>query len=109
VAVRKAAGQVWIDKSLTEFPVNDFRIFVGDLSVEVTDALLKRTFEHYKSLTHVRIVRDTRTGKNKGYGFISFTDWEEGQRALKEMNGKYCGVRPMMLRKSDWQKRAAHK
>lgn len=106
--IRKAAGKVWVDKSLADFPANDFRIFVGDLSREVGDALLARTFESYKSVSLARVVRDHRTSKSKGYGFISFSDWEEGQRALKEMNGKYCGNRPMMLRKSDWQKRSIY-
>ena len=29
--LRKAAGLVWEDKSLVEWPENDYRIFVGNL------------------------------------------------------------------------------
>lgn len=34
-----------------------------------------------------RVVRDKRTNKTKGYGFISFKDPQDFIRASKEMNG----------------------
>lgn len=35
-----------------------------------------------------QVVRDKRTGKTKGYGFISFANPSDLVGALKEMNGK---------------------
>ena len=35
-AVRAAAGEVWVDESLAEWPDNDYRLFVGDLAKEIT-------------------------------------------------------------------------
>jgi hypothetical protein len=35
VHVRKAAGKAWVDPTLSEWPENDFRLFVGDLAKEV--------------------------------------------------------------------------
>ncbi|KAL6504567.1 hypothetical protein OROGR_026490 [Orobanche gracilis] len=51
------------------------------------------------------VVRDKRTGKTKGYGFISFCNPTDLVGALKEMNGKYVGNRPIKLRKSTWTER----
>lgn len=37
--VRQAAGKRWVDTTLTEWPENDFRIFVGNLGNEVSGFL----------------------------------------------------------------------
>ncbi|KAF9176021.1 hypothetical protein BGX21_001152 [Mortierella sp. AD011] len=103
--VRKAAGQVWEDSSLLEFDENDFRLFAGDLGNEVTDELLTKTFSKYPSFLKAKVVRDKRTQKTKGYGFISFSEPDDFARAWKEMNGKYVGNRPIKLRKSQWKDR----
>lgn len=34
-----------------------------------------------------RVIRDKKTGKNKGFGFLSFGDPLDMARALTEMNG----------------------
>lgn len=86
--MRTAGGQTWEDLSLTDWPEDDFRIFCGDLGNDVTDELLTRTFNKYPSFIRARVVRDKRTNKSKGYGFISFKDPADFTKAMKEMNGK---------------------
>ena len=95
-----------MDPTLASFPPDDFRIFVGDLGIEVNDALLSKAFSHYASFAMARVVRDKKSALSRGFGFVSFLEHEEGLRALKEMNGKYCGNRPMKLKKGQWQKRS---
>ena len=104
--VRSAAGTVWVDETLSDFPANDFRLFVGDLGIEVNDNVLSKAFAHYSSFCYARVIRDKKTQLSRGFGFVSFTDHEEGMRALKEMHGKYCGNRPMKLKKGQWEKRS---
>ncbi|CAH8447361.1 unnamed protein product [Dicrocoelium dendriticum] len=84
---------------------DDFRIFCGDLGNEVSDDTLARAFNQYASFTKARVVRDKRTGKSRGYGFVSFSDPADFTRAMREMNGKYVGNRPIKLKRSDWQSR----
>ncbi|KAF9394926.1 RNA-binding protein 42 [Podila verticillata] len=103
--VRSAAGQTWQDSTLLEFEENDFRLFAGDLGNEITDDLLSKTFSKYPSFLKAKVVRDKKTQKSKGYGFISFADAEDFARAWKEMDGKYVGNRPIKLRKSQWKDR----
>ena len=102
---RMAAGEVWTDKTLKDWPENDFRIFVGDLAPDATDEDLVEAFRRYKSFNMARIVRDKKNGKCRGYGFVSFAEGEDMVSALREMNGKYVGNRPVKLKKSNWQKR----
>lgn len=103
--VRSCGGQVWEDPSLAEWDPNDFRIFCGDLGNEVSDELLAKAFRKYPSFQKAKVVRDSRTNKSKGFGFVSFKNQEDFIRACREMDGKYVGNRPIKLRKSNWKDR----
>ena len=106
--LRVAGGVVWEDETLLEWEVNDFRIFVGDLGNEVSDDALLRAFSRYPSLLKAKVVRDKKTKKTKGFGFVSFKDPQDYLKAMREMNGKYVGNRPIKLRKSSWKDRNIH-
>ncbi|GAM26555.1 hypothetical protein SAMD00019534_097300 [Acytostelium subglobosum LB1] len=101
-----AAGQTWEDPSLSEWDPNDYRIFVGDLGNDVTDDMLRQSFCKYPSFLKAKVLRDKRTLKSKGFGFVSFSDSTDYVKAMREMNGKYVGNRPIKLRKSSWKDRA---
>lgn len=78
----------------------DWRIFCGDLGGDVTDEMLTKAFQKYPSLVRARVIRIKSTGKSRGYGFVSFTDPHDMARAIREMDGKYVGQRPVKLRKA---------
>jgi len=101
----RGGGKTWEDKSLEDWPENDFRLFCGDLGNEVTDEVLAAAFRQYASFARARVVRDKHNGKSKGFGFVSFTDPYDSLRALREMNKKYIGNRPVKLSKSNWEDR----
>ncbi|VDO97598.1 unnamed protein product [Soboliphyme baturini] len=106
--IRTAGGVIWEDISLTDWETNDFRIFCGDLGNEVSDELLAKAFRKYPSFLRAKVIRDKRSNKTKGYGFVSFKDPQDFIRALREMDvisGKYVGNRPIKLRKSTWKDR----
>lgn len=102
---RAAAGQHWMDPSLADFPEDDHRLFCGDLGNEVNDEVLAKAFSQFSSFNLARVIRDKHTGKTKGYGFVSFGTAIDLAAAMKEMNGKYVGNRPIKLRKSTWKER----
>ncbi|XP_026482752.1 RNA-binding protein 42-like [Ctenocephalides felis] len=104
--IRTAGGQTWEDPSLQDWEDDDFRIFCGDLGNDVTDELLIRTFNKYPSFLKAKVIRDKRTNKSKGFGFISFKDPADFIKAMKEMDGRYVGSRPIKLRKSCWKNRS---
>ena len=98
--VRQGGGQTWQDPSLLEWDPAHFRLFVGNLAGEVTDDSLLKAFSKYPSVQKARVVRDKRTTKSKGYGFVSFADGDEYFQSAREMQGKYIGSHPVLLRKS---------
>ena len=94
---------------MEDWPDNDYRIFVGNLGNEVSDEMLSNVFRsRYSSFNMARVVRDRRTGKTRGYGFVSFSQPKDFLSALKEMNGKYVGNRPVKITKSNWKDRDLH-
>ena len=97
---RQGGGKKWADESLTEWDPSHLRLFVGNLAGEVTDESLLKAFSRWRSVQKTKVVRDKRTTKSKGYGFVSFSDPDDFFQAAKEMNGKYIQSHPVVVRKA---------
>lgn len=98
--VRSGGGTQWTDSSLLEWDPAHFRLFVGNLAGEVTDDVLHKAFSRWPSVQKARVIRDKRTTKSKGYGFVSFSDGDDFFQAARDMQGKYIGSHPVLLRRS---------
>ncbi|XP_061949407.1 oligouridylate-binding protein 1B-like isoform X2 [Populus nigra] len=70
-----------------------FNIFVGDLSPEVTDATLYACFSVYPSCSDARVMWDQKTGRSRGFGFVSFRNQQDAQSAINDLTGKWLGSR----------------
>lgn len=79
--------------SQREDTTNHFNIFVGDLSPEVTDATLFACFSPYPSCSDARVMWDQKTGRSRGFGFVSFRNQQDAQTAINDLNGKWLGSR----------------
>ena len=76
----------------------EFSIFVGDLGPEVNEFVLVSLFQsRFPSCKSAKIMTDPISGMSRGYGFVRFSDEVDQQRALNEMQGVYCGNRPMRI------------
>lgn len=106
--VRKGGGETWEDDTLLEWDPTQFRIMVGNLAGEVTDDSLFKAFAAYGP-SKARVVRDKRTTKSKGFGFVAFTDGENGFKAAREMVGKYIGSHPVTIERAKTDVRAVVK
>lgn len=97
---REGGGKKWADDSLLEWDPSHLRLFVGNLAGEVTDESLLKAFERWSSVQKAKVIRDKRTTKSKGYGFVSFSDPDDFFQAAKEMNGKYIQSHPVVVHKA---------
>ncbi|XP_068662239.1 oligouridylate-binding protein 1-like isoform X2 [Aristolochia californica] len=70
-----------------------YNIFVGDLSPEVTDATLFACFSVYPSCSDARVMWDQKTGRSRGFGFVSFRNQQDAQSAINDLTGKWLGSR----------------
>ncbi|KAJ9608772.1 hypothetical protein H2200_006543 [Cladophialophora chaetospira] len=98
---RAGGGSSWTDSTLLEWDPAHFRIFVGNLAGETTDDSLLKAFSQYPSVQKARVIRDKRTTKSKGYGFVSFSDGDDYFRAARDMAGKYIGSHPVTIKKAN--------
>jgi RNA recognition motif-containing protein len=76
------------------------------LGNDVNDDTLAKAFMKFPSFMKAKVIRDKWTKKTKGYGFVSFKDSQDFMQAMREMNGKYIGSRPVRLKKSTWKDRS---
>ncbi|EPE30067.1 RNA-binding, RBD [Glarea lozoyensis ATCC 20868] len=63
-------------------------LFVRSLPAVATSEALTELFSQNYPLKHATVVMDTETKQSKGYGFVTFADSEDAQRAVDEFNGK---------------------
>merc|ERR1711939_1046510 len=76
----------------------EYSIFVGDLGPEVNEYVLVSLFQsRFPSCKSAKIMTDPISGMSRGYGFVRFSEEADQQRALSEMQGVYCGNRPMRI------------
>ncbi len=64
------------------------KIYVGNLSFEVTEEELRQEFEVFGEVASVDIITDKYSGRPKGFGFVEMTSVSEGQAAITGLNGK---------------------
>jgi len=64
------------------------KIYVGNLSYEVTEDDLKAAFKEFGQIESVNIIKDKYSGQSKGFGFVEFASKAEGQAAIDGLNGK---------------------
>jgi len=73
------------------------RIYVGNLSRDVTEDDLREAFQTFGKLTEVTIVKDRYNNVSKGFGFVEMEEKSEAEAAIaglhrKEMKGQSMDV-----------------
>ncbi|XP_075506199.1 glycine-rich RNA-binding protein 4, mitochondrial isoform X1 [Primulina tabacum] len=78
------------------------QLFVGGLSYDTNETILKDAFEKYGEVIEaVKVICDRVSGKSKGYGFVNYTAEQAAIKALNEMNGQLLDGRNIRLHQAD--------
>jgi len=64
------------------------KIYVGNLSYDVTEEELRQEFLAFGEVESVNIITDKYSGQPKGFGFVEMPSVSEGQAAIDGLNGK---------------------
>ena len=64
------------------------KIYVGNLSYEVTEEDLRLALEQFGEVESANIIKDKYSGQSKGFGFVEMASKEAGQSAIENLNGK---------------------
>jgi len=70
---------------------NDRRLFVHSLAWKTTDQTLYQAFAGHGELQEAVVIRDKKTNKSKGYGFVTYKYSESARAALCDPNKKIDG------------------
>ena len=62
-------------------------LFVGNLSYEMTEESLRKSFEEIGECVSVKIITDKYSGKSKGFGFVEMAQEKDAQKAIQKLNG----------------------
>ena len=71
------------------------KLYVGNLSYNITESGLTDLFSSYGSVETAKIVSDRETGRSKGFAFVEMSSETEAQAAIDGLNGKDQSGRAM--------------
>ena len=64
-------------------------LFVGSLAYTTTDDSLKAHFEQIGEVESAHVVKDRdQNNRSKGFGFVTFVNSDDNQKAVDELDGK---------------------
>ena len=63
-------------------------LFVGSLAYATDDDSLKAFFEQIGEVERAKVSTDRETGRSRGFGFVTFVNDDDNQKAIDELNGK---------------------
>ena len=73
------------------------KIYVGNLSYDVTEDELRQEFVAFGKVESVSLITDKYTGRTKGFAFVEMPSVSEGQAAITGLNGKNLKDRPLTV------------
>jgi len=73
------------------------KIYVGNLSYDVSQADLEQMFGAHGTVQSVQIITDRDTGRSKGFGFVEMESNEEAEAAMSALDGKDSGGRALKV------------
>jgi cold-inducible RNA-binding protein len=73
------------------------KLFVGNLSFNMTENDLQDAFAAHGTVTEANLMMDRSTGRPRGFGFVTMSTAEEAQKAVEAMNGKSVDGRALTV------------
>ena len=73
------------------------KIYVGNLSYDLTEEELKQEFLAYGEVTSVNVITDKYSGQPKGFGFVEMASKSQGEAAIIGINGKTLRERTVVV------------
>ena len=75
-------------------------IYVGNINYSLGEAEIQKIFEVLGTVESIKIIRDKRTGRSKGFAFIEMPNKKEAMEAIKTLDGKEVAGRNLRVLKA---------
>ena len=76
-------------------------IYIGNLAFSTTEDTLKSLFVEFGDIESVKVIKDGRSGRPKGFGFIEMPNNSEADQAIKALNGNRLDGNHIKVRPAD--------
>jgi RNA recognition motif-containing protein len=63
-------------------------IYIGNVPYEAEDEDLRNEISQISPIKHSLIVRDKKTGRSKGFAFVTLMNEEDDEKVIEELDGK---------------------
>jgi RNA recognition motif-containing protein len=73
------------------------KLYVGNLSHDITDKELQEIFEAHGTVHSAQVIVDRETHRSKGFGFVEMGSEEEAQAAIDALNSQEVFGRPLTV------------
>jgi RNA recognition motif-containing protein len=64
------------------------RLYVGNLSYQVSSEQLQELFEQYGPVRSAQVLSDRETGRSRGFGFVEMDNDEDADSAISSLDGQ---------------------
>lgn len=71
------------------------KLFVGGISFDTTEEVLKSKFAEAGTVVSVKIMIDRETNRPRGFGFVEMSSDEEAQKAIQMFDGQMLDGRKL--------------
>jgi cold-inducible RNA-binding protein len=73
------------------------KLYVGNLTYEVTNSELEQMFQPHGQVESAQVIMDRDTGRSKGFGFVEMGTQQEAQAAIQALHGKDSNGRALTV------------
>ena len=73
------------------------KLYVGNLPWSVTNESLQEMFASFGEIVEAIVISDRMSGRSKGFGFVTFANDADAEKAVAEMNDKEMEGRKIVV------------
>jgi RNA recognition motif-containing protein len=73
------------------------KLFIGNIEWGATEEDLKELFGKHGDIEEAIIIKDKMSGRSKGFGFVTFANEEDADKAMEELNGHELNGRALVV------------
>jgi hypothetical protein len=77
------------------------KLYVGNLAFSMTSEELGGLFGEHGKVVSAKVITERETGRSRGFGFVEYDNRQSGENAIRELNGKNVGGRPLVVREAE--------
>ncbi len=73
------------------------KLYVGNLAWSIDESKLKEIFGAFGAIAEAVLIKDKFSGRSKGFGFVTFENEADAQKAIADMHEKDVEGRPLTV------------